>query len=62
MGPPLVVLVALIDAHGQLKHGASATWDADGGFEVLHRPVGIGRTSAAITFFVVFLMLVGAGS
>lgn len=37
-------------------------WDADGGCEVVHRPVGIGRTLAAIAFFAVFLMLVGAGS
>ena len=55
-------LVALIVAHGKLKCGGTTTWDAGGGFEVLHRPVGIDRTLAAIAFFVVFQMLVGAGS
>lgn len=62
MGLPLVSLVTLIIAHGKLKRGGVTTWDADGGFEVVHRPVGVGRALAAIAFFVVFLMLVGAGS
>lgn len=62
MGLPLVSLVTLIIANRKLKRGGVTTWDADGGYEVVHRPVGVGRTLAAIAFFVVFLMLVGAGS
>lgn len=62
LGLPLVSRVTLIVAHGKLKRGGVTTWDADGGYEVVHRPVGVGRTLAAIAFFVVFLMLVAAGS
>lgn len=62
MGLPLVSLVTLIIAHGRLKRGGSTSWDADGGFEVVHRPVGIGRTLAAIVFFALFFMLISAAS
>ena len=62
MGLPLVSMVTLIIAHGKLKRGGVTTCDADSGYEVVHRPVGVARTLAAIVFFVVFLMLVGAGS
>lgn len=62
MGLPLVSLVTLIIANRKLKRGGVTTWDADGGYEVVLRPVGVGRTLAAIVFFVVFLILVGAGS
>lgn len=62
MGLPLVSLFTLIRAYGKLKRGGSTSWDIDWGFEVVHRPVGVGRTLVGIAFFVIFIMLVGAGS
>lgn len=62
MGLPLVGLITVIVAYNKLKRLGSTSWDAEGGFDVLHRPVGTGRIMAAIGIFLLFILVVGAGS
>jgi hypothetical protein len=62
IGVPIVSLVTLIVAHGRLTRNATTSWDKEDGFVVSHEQVGVGRTLAAIVFFIMFLVLIAVGS
>jgi len=46
-GIPLVTLVTLLVAHRKLRRNGASSWDIDGGWRTVHRPVGFVRAAAA---------------
>lgn len=62
IGFPIASLITLIIAYGRLKNNAITSWDRDGNFVVTHEKIGIPRVMAAITFFIVFLVMIAVGN
>lgn len=62
IGFPIVSLITLIIAYGQLTRNGVTSWDKEGGFVVAHEKIGVGRVIATIAFFITFLVLIAVGS
>jgi RDD family len=62
IGFPLVSLITLAIAHGELRRNSVTSWDKEGGFIVGHGKVGVGRALVAIFFLVVFVVLIAVGN
>ncbi|HMO51234.1 MAG TPA: RDD family protein [Kiritimatiellia bacterium] len=60
-GIPVVTLIAHISAYNKLSREGITSWDANGGYLVLHKKVGFFRVFAVIAIFFVFLMLISLG-
>jgi uncharacterized RDD family membrane protein YckC len=59
-GVPFVSLITLAVAYRRLKRQGHTSWDAEGGCEVRHEPIGLGRVLLALGLLFLFLMLVAA--
>jgi uncharacterized RDD family membrane protein YckC len=57
IGFPIISLVTLIIARGDLKEMGVSTWDKDTGFHVVHNRIGALRTVVAVLFVLVFIAL-----
>ena len=60
-GVPIVSLVTLIVAHGNLSNKGVASWDREGGFTVVHRRLGAGRVIAIFFVMIAIFALIGWG-
>lgn len=60
-GLPIVSLITMNVAHGRLTRNGRTSWDEDTCFSVTHERIGILRVLAAITFFLLFLVVVAFG-
>ncbi len=57
IGFPLVTLVTLPTAYGNLKKDGITSWDKDEGFTVVHDRIGILRVAFAVVFFTGVLLI-----
>jgi hypothetical protein len=62
IGFPIVSLITLIIAYGQLTRNGVTSWDKEGGFVVAHEKIGVSRVIETIAFFITFLVLIAVGS
>jgi uncharacterized RDD family membrane protein YckC len=62
LGLPLISLIPMIVAHGNLSKSGRTTWDRDLDLRVVHREVGFVRGAAVVAILVLFLALTVAGS
>lgn len=62
IGFPIISIITLVIAHGDLKESGSTTWDKDTGFVVVHGRIGFLRAAIAVVAFSLFLALVIIGS
>lgn len=60
-GFPIVTLITLLNAHGQLISNGITSWDKDESFMVTHKKIGAPRLLAAVAFFIVFLISIVIG-
>lgn len=62
IGFPIISLITLIIARGDLKEMGITTWDRDTGFHVVHGRIGLLRAGIAVLFVLVFIALAVVGS
>lgn len=59
-GLSLVSLITLILAFNKLKNQGCTSWDADGGFIVLHAKIGAGRAVLTFVLLAAYFLFIGA--
>lgn len=62
MGVPFVSLFTMWHAYRKLGSTGQTSWDSEGGFAVVHAPVGMARGLGVVALMLLYLIFIGAAS